>query len=56
MLDLPTEYCCSRYKNKDGIDLIEFDVTFFDTIIDAQVRESTLRCYPKHIGNWYARY
>lgn len=56
VLDLPTEYCCSRYKNKDGIDLIEFDITFFDTIIDAQVRESTLRCYPKHIRNWYARY
>lgn len=56
VLDLPTKYCCSRYKNKQGVDLIEFDVTFFDTIVDEQIRNTTLSVYPKKVRNWYHRY
>lgn len=56
VLDLPQKYCCTRYKNKDGIDLIEFDVSFFNTITDEDVRKNTLKVYPKKISNWYNRW
>lgn len=56
ILDLPTEYCCTRYTNKEGIDLIEFDVSFFDTITDADVRNTTLKVYPTKVSNWYRKW
>lgn len=55
ILDLPVKYCCSRYKNKKGMDLIEFDVSFFDTITDPEVKNTTLKVYPKNVRNWYQK-
>lgn len=56
VLELPASYCRSRYKNKQGIDLIEFDVKFFDQITDPDLRETTLKVYPKKLSNWYRRW
>ena len=56
LLDLPTMYCTSRFKDKMGNDIIEFDVTYFDTIIDEEARKGALRVYPSVITNWYRRY
>jgi len=56
ILDLPPNYCRSRYKNKQGIDLIEFDVKFFDTITDLTLRETMLKVYPEKISRWYLDY
>lgn len=56
LLDLPTIYCTSRFKDKMGNDIIEFDVTYFDTIFDTEARKGALRVYPNIISNWYRRY
>ena len=56
LLDLPTVYCTSRFKDKMGNDIIEFDVTYFDTIFDTEARKGALRVYPNVISNWYRRY
>ena len=56
ILDLPTLYCRTRFKNEDGSDLIEFDVTYFNTITDVEERKSALALYPKEVVNWYKRY
>ena len=56
LLDLPTMYCTSRFKDKMGNDIIEFDVTYFDTIFDAEARKGALRVYPNVVSNWYRRY
>lgn len=56
LLDLPTTYCTSRFKDKMGNDIIEFDVTYFDTIFDTEARKGALRVYPNVISNWYRRY
>lgn len=56
LLDLPTMYCTSRFKDKMGNDIIEFDVTYFDTIFDTEARKGALRVYPNVISNWYRRY
>lgn len=54
--DLPFDYCRSRFKNADDIDIIEFNMEFFDTIRDEQLRKEILRSYPKIIEKGYNAY
>ena len=56
ILDLPVHYCRSRFKDEAGNDLIEFNVTYFDTIIDVDNRRKALQVYPKKIADWYKKY
>ena len=56
VLDLPINYCRSRFKDKEGNDIIEFDVTYFDTIFDKEYRKKALAAYPKEVVNWYRRF
>ena len=56
ILDLPIFYCRSRFKDKEGNDIIEFNVTYFDTITDGEYRKKALATYPKEVVNWYRRY
>lgn len=56
ILDLPVQYCATRFKNKQNEDIIEFDVRYFDSIHDVKVREGALSVYPKVISSWYRRY
>jgi hypothetical protein len=45
--DLPFDYCRSRFKNAQDIDIVEFNMKFFDTIRDEQLRKEILNTYPK---------
>ncbi len=56
VLDLPAEYCRSNFKDLHGNDIIEFNVTYFTSIIDEKVRKQALRIYPKVISDHYYRY
>ena len=56
ILDLPIFYCRSRFKDKEGNDIIEFDVTYFDSITDKEYRKRALAVYPKEVVNLYRRY
>lgn len=56
LIDLPVYYCRSRFKDKSGNDLIEFNVTYFDTITDKEDRKAALQMYPKEVANWYRKY
>ena len=56
IIDLPVFYCRSRFKDEAGNDLIEFDVTYFDTILDLDDRRKALQVYPKKITDWYRKY
>lgn len=53
VLDLPHAWCKSNFKDKDGNDIIEFNVSYFDTIIDADQRKAALNTYPKEISSYY---
>lgn len=53
ILDLPTEYCRSNFRDFHGNDVIEFNVSYFDSITDEEVRRTTLNAYPKFIRNRY---
>lgn len=54
--DLPFEYCRSRFKNKDDVDIVEFDLSFFKTIRDDTLREEIVKTYPKIIQKAYKTY
>lgn len=56
ILTLPVFYCRSRFKALDGSDLIEFDVTYFDSIVDEADRRKALAAYPKEVVSWYRRF
>jgi len=56
ILDLPIFYCRSRFKDKQNNDIIEFNVTYFDTIHDKEYKRRALATYPKEVVNWYRRY
>lgn len=56
ILDLPTGYCCSRFKDMKGNDIIEFDVSYFYTIIDKDKRREALALYPKVVSDAFRKY
>lgn len=50
LIDLPSGYACSRFKDTRGNDIVEFDVSYFKTIVDEESRNAALRAYPKIVG------
>ena len=56
LLDLPAEYCRSNFKDLHGNDIIEFNVSYFNSIVDESVRKQALKVYPKVISDYYYRY
>lgn len=56
ILDLPAQYCTSRFKDAAGNDLIEFDVSYFNTIMKEDDRKAALNTYPKVIRDAYYRW
>lgn len=55
-MDLPTSYCISRFKDVYGNDVIEFNLAYFNTIIDEEVKKRVLKTYPKDIQIAYKKY
>lgn len=56
ILDLPADYCRSNFRDFHGNDIIEFNVTYFDTIVEEAVKKQALKVYPKEIADHYRRY
>lgn len=59
IIDLPAYYCRSYFKDLHGNDILEFNVTYFNSILDKQVRQQVLELYPRvisgHYKDWVAR-
>lgn len=51
--DLPFEFCRSRFKNQQDVSIVEFDMRFFDTIRDEQLRKEILKTYPAVVQKGY---
>lgn len=56
LLDLPSEYCCSRFKDVQGNDIVEFDVRYFLKITDIPTRNEALALYPDIISKYFKRW
>ena len=53
IIDLPTRWCRTRFKDEYGRDIIEFNVLYFNTIINEKDRESCFKIYPKIFKRYY---
>lgn len=56
IMDLPTQYCQTRFKTGDGRSIVEFDVTYFNTIYEKKYRDRALKAYPSEVQKAYRRY
>ena len=56
VLALPVGYCQTRFKDIAGNDLIEFDVSYFNTITDEGNRKAALAAYPKFVSSAYDKW
>lgn len=56
VMDLPTSYCISRFKDLQGNDVIEFNLAYFDTLFDEKIKKRVLKSYPKEIQVAYKKY
>lgn len=56
IMDLPFNYCRTRAKDWLGNDIIEFNVSYFDTITDKDSKEYALKIYPKVITSYYKKW
>lgn len=56
LIDLPSGFACSRFKDIQGNDIIEFDVGYFDTITDETQRKLILAAYPKFVTKAWRHY
>lgn len=56
LLDLPAEYCRSRFKDLYGRDVIEFNVLYFNSILDEKIKKEVLALYPKEVSSHYNKY
>lgn len=55
VLDLPIAYCTSRFKDYAGNDIVEFDVSYFNSL-DKDNRKKALAVYPDDIVKAYRRW
>lgn len=56
IIDLPSGYCRSRFKDFHGNDIVEFNVRYFYSIMDTHARKMVLANYPKFISDHFAKY
>ena len=56
VMDLPFAYCRSRYKDLEGNDVLEFNVSYFLTIPLEEDRQKALAAYPKIISQYYKKW
>lgn len=52
--DLPLDYCRSRFKDFNNLNILEFDLRYFDTIRDEILRAEALANFPPLVRDaWY---
>lgn len=53
--ELPVEYCRSRYKDSRGIDILEFNLSYFRKITSESDRQEMLSSFPKEVVKQWER-
>ena len=54
--DLPFKYCRSRFKTADGVDIVELNLEYFNSIRDKAKRQECLNSFPSDIKKAYNHY
>lgn len=53
VIDLPFDFCRTRFKDKNNLPIVEFNTNYFNTISDLEDRELVLNSYPDFISDAY---
>ncbi len=56
IFDLPSGYARSRFRDIYGNDIVEFDVSYFDSIFDSAIKDTALKTYPSIVSSFYKKY
>jgi hypothetical protein len=56
IMDLPFSYCRSRFKDLEGNDILEFNVSYFLSIPNESDRDTALKTYPSVISSYYKKW
>lgn len=56
VMDLPSNYCRSRFEDTYGNSIVEFNVRYFNSIPNQKDRDSALKVYPKVISSYYRKW
>ena len=56
VLQLPSAYCQTRFKDLSGNDLIEFDVSYFNSIVNEADKKAALAAYPDFVASAYKKW
>ena len=56
VLDLPIGYCRTRFKDIYGNDVIEFNVSYFNSISDKELKNAALSTYPEEVVRAYRKW
>ena len=56
VMDLPSGWCRTRFKDALGNDIIEFDVSYFNTISNEEDRKTNLNSYPQVVASAYEKW
>ena len=54
--DLPLAFCRTRFKDYNGLDVLEFNVSYFDTIPNVDDRKTALNSFPVEVKKAYNSY
>lgn len=54
--DLPLKFCRTRFKDFNNLCILEFNLHYFETINDDELREEAIRNFPEIIQNAWKRY
>jgi len=53
---LPRKYCRSRFKDENGLHVLELDSTYFDVITNNEIeRKAILSIFPKYVQTRYQK-
>lgn len=53
VLDLPAEYCDTNFTDIYGNEVVDFNVSYFDSLLDGPGKAKALKVYPKSISSYY---
>ena len=56
IINLPASYCMTRFKDYTGNDVIEFDLSYFNSISDKTMKKAALAAYPDFISKSYEKW
>lgn len=56
LMDLPANYCRTRYKDLEGNDIVELDLSYFNTFSLESEKKACLKTFPSEVNREYKKF